>query len=104
MYNPSGKEIGLERQNGKALPSCRSDSPEAEALLTLIDASVHELNQPMTVILGLSELLLAQTDPKSPAAADLSIIVQEMQRMNEVVRGLKLLSHYQTRSQISIKM
>ncbi|MBN1217750.1 MAG: hypothetical protein JXM69_02385 [Anaerolineae bacterium] len=76
------------------------DNPttEAEALLMVIDTSVHEMNQPMTVILGLSELLLAQFDPASAEAEDLTIIVREMRRMNEIVNGLKLLSHYQPTS------
>ena len=72
---------------------------EAEALLMVIDTSVHELNQPLTVILGLSELLLAQFDSTSAEAEDLNIIVKEMRRMNEIVNGLKLLSHYQSISQ-----
>jgi signal transduction histidine kinase len=69
---------------------------EEEALLLVIDASVHDLNQPMTVILGLSELLLSQVEPDSPFAEDLSTIVEEARRMGETIRGLSLLTHYET--------
>ena len=63
-----------------------------EALLQVIDAGVHELNQPMRAILCWSTLLLSETEPDSPLARDLGIIVEEAKRMSEVVRGLNLLT------------
>jgi signal transduction histidine kinase len=72
----------------------KSSTEDAEALLLLIEASVDELNQPLTVVLVLSELLLSQADANTPLGKDLNIIVKEIRRMSEVVRGLNLLTHY----------
>lgn len=71
---------------------------EAEALLLLLETSVYELNKPMAVVLGLSEHLLSQTEQETPMAKDLEIIVKELRRVNEVVRGLNLLTQYETSS------
>ena len=101
MYEPQfiNKTFLSQHQNGStkqvelSMSQFETSSQEAEALLMVIEASVHELNQPLTVVLGLSELLLSQAEPDTPQAEDLSIIVSEMRRMNEIVRGLKILAH-----------
>jgi len=77
-----------------------SSGEEAQALLLLLDTSVYELNKPMAVVLGLSEHLLSQTEQETPLAKDLEIIVKELRHVNEVVRGLNLLTRYSTRNSI----
>lgn len=100
MYSP--QLFKQQFQNGKTPPldqvmqQLEDTANNANALLLVVDISVHELYQPLTVALGLSELLLAQSEPHSPQAEDLKIIVKEIRRMSEIVRGLKLLTHYQT--------
>jgi len=50
----------------------------------------------MAVVLGLSEHLLSQTEQETPLAKDLEIIVKELRHVNEVVRGLNLLTRYES--------
>jgi len=95
MYEP--QLIKRTSQNYKQVtPPLPESNQEEEALLLVINASIHELNQPLTVVMGLTELLLGQAEPGSALAADLAIIVKETQRIHEIIRGLKLLGHYQT--------
>ena len=88
-----------ERQNGykhvtQAMSLLESTTEEAEALLSVVDAGVQELNQPMTAVLYWSNLLLSEADPDSPLAMDSAIIVEQVKHMSEVVKGLNLLAHY----------
>lgn len=48
----------------------------------------HELNNPLTSILGFTELLLEDIPPQSPIRPDLERIAAESQRARDIVRGL----------------
>ena len=104
MFNPKiiDRINYAENRNGNDTPRQPAPSTnsmeEAEALLLLLETSVYQLNQPMAVILGLSEHLLSQTEQETPLAKDLEIIVKELRHVNEVVRGLNLLTQYETNS------
>ena len=92
-------EIGYaEHRNGNPSASSTGSFEEAEALLLLLETSVVELNKPMAVVIGLSEHLLSQTEQETPMAKDLEIIVKELRHVNEVVRGLNLLTQYESNS------
>lgn len=71
---------------------------ETAALLLLVETSIDKLHQPTTVISGLTEHLLEQTEKGTPLAKDLAIIATEMRHVNEVVRGLSLLTNYPSSS------
>jgi signal transduction histidine kinase len=96
--NLLAKQSINQKEVEHTMQQIHSNSTETEALLLVIGTSVHELNQPMTVVLGLSELLLSEADPGSPLATDLDTITKEIRHMNEILRGLSLLAHYQTPS------
>ncbi len=76
---------------------------EVTALLAVIDLTIHELNDPMTVILGISELLRSQIDPDSPLAADFGTISQQINRMSEIVRGINQLNEHKILHQLNLK-
>jgi len=48
----------------------------------------HELNNPLTTVVGFSELALDSLDPNSPQAADLTVVLKEARRARDVVRRL----------------
>ncbi len=48
----------------------------------------HELNNPLTSILGFAELLLHATPPDAPARHDLEIIAKQAGRARDIVRNL----------------
>jgi signal transduction histidine kinase len=94
------KQISVSKNGTFKVPPASSPAAttneDAEALMVLLETSVHQLNQPLAVILGLSEHLLSQAEQETALAKDLEIIVKEMRRVNEVIQGLKLLTQYQT--------
>jgi hypothetical protein len=63
-----------------------------EVLLRVVDTGLQELIQPMRAVLCWSTLLLSETESQSSIAMDLEIIVDEAARMNEIIRGLDLLT------------
>lgn len=63
-----------------------------DVLLQVLDTSLQELTQPMRAVRCWSNLLLSETESQSPMALDLEIILEEAERINEIVRGLNLLT------------
>jgi signal transduction histidine kinase len=48
----------------------------------------HELNNPLTTVVGFSELVLSSLPPGSPQRADLELVLKEARRARDVVRRL----------------
>jgi len=67
---------------------------EIEAILVLMETMVGELNQPLTVISGLSELLIAEHGPNSRFTADLLIVQRQTRRIKETLAGVKYITRY----------
>jgi signal transduction histidine kinase len=101
VYEPQPANLLENRNNFQQrvkppIPYIQNKIEEAEALLSLIDASLDELNQPMTAVLCWTKLLLSETDSNNPLATDLSIIAQQVSHMSEVLKGLNLLMRYRS--------
>jgi len=54
----------------------------------LVSGVAHEVNNPLTAILGFADLLLEQPDIAESAKKDLRVIVQEAQRTKTIVQNL----------------
>jgi PAS domain S-box-containing protein len=54
----------------------------------LVSGVAHEVNNPLTAILGFADLLSAQDDMPETARVDLNIIIQEAQRTKQIVQNL----------------
>jgi two-component system NtrC family sensor kinase len=54
----------------------------------LVSGVAHEVNNPLTAILGFSDLLLEQEDMPEPAKKDIAVILQEAQRTKTIVQNL----------------
>jgi two-component system NtrC family sensor kinase len=48
----------------------------------------HELNNPLTTVVGFSELVLESLPPDSPQQADMEVVLKEARRARDVVRRL----------------
>jgi signal transduction histidine kinase len=74
---------------------------EKQALVAeLAGATAHELNQPLTSVMGYAELLVRKlaTDPANLRAAQ--VIHSESQRMAEIVRKIGKLTRYETKTYV----
>jgi PAS domain S-box-containing protein len=74
---------------------------EKQALLAeLAGATAHELNQPLTSVMGYAELLKRKIGEDAPAYRAAAVIHSEAQRMAEIVRKIGRLTRYETKSYV----
>jgi PAS domain S-box-containing protein len=68
------------------------------ALAELAGTTAHELNQPLTGVIGYAELLMRQLTIDSPLYGAAEVILAESQRMATIVRKIGKITRYETRS------
>jgi PAS domain S-box-containing protein len=74
---------------------------EKQALLAeLAGTAAHELNQPLTSVMGYGELLLRRLPPGSPERNAAQVIMQESERMANLVRKIGKITRYETKSYV----
>ncbi len=67
-----------------------------EAVIELAGAAAHEMNQPLTGILGRAALLDRKLEPEHPGRRDLEIIREQAERLGRCVARLARVSSYDT--------
>ncbi len=72
-------------------------SERQAAVVELAGAAAHELNQPLTSIMGYAELAMRKVAPESPATPSLKTMLAEAERMAEIVRKLGDITRYKTK-------
>jgi signal transduction histidine kinase len=70
---------------------------EIETLSLLVERNILDLTQPMTVILGLSDLLRPHIDPDSPLATDLTALSKQVERMSQTLKEVNKLVEQKNR-------
>jgi PAS domain S-box-containing protein len=74
---------------------------EKQALIAeLAGAAAHELNQPLTSVLGYAELIRRRVDDTPSVEKAASIILTEAERMAEIVRKIGHITRYETKSYV----
>lgn len=77
------------------------ESRERQALIAeLAGAAAHELNQPLTSVMGYAELLKRKLQPDCEPAVAAQIILNEAERMAEIVRKIGKITRYETKSYV----
>ncbi|MEO7093297.1 MAG: PAS domain S-box protein, partial [Polyangiales bacterium] len=66
----------------------------------LAGAAAHELNQPLTSVMGYAELLRRRLDAGTPQHHAADIIVSEAERMAEIVRKIGKITRYETKTYV----
>jgi len=69
---------------------------KAKVASELAGAAAHELNQPLTSILGFSELLFRRAKGDGPGKEELEQILHEAERMALIVRKIGKIARYET--------
>jgi len=70
------------------------------AVAELAGAAAHELNQPLTSIIGYAELLCRRLEKESPLHNAADIIIAQAERMAEIVRKIGKITKYETKSYV----
>jgi PAS domain S-box-containing protein len=66
----------------------------------LAGATAHELNQPLTSVMGYAELLRRRLETGTPEHHAAEIIVSEAERMAEIVRKIGKITRYETKTYV----
>jgi PAS domain S-box-containing protein len=74
---------------------------EKQALIAeLAGAAAHELNQPLTSVIGYAQLLARLLEGNPALFKNVQIIISEAQRMAEIVRKVGSITKYETKSYV----
>ena len=74
---------------------------EKQALIAeLAGTAAHELNQPLTSVMGYAELLARKTTAGTPEHRAASVIAKEAERMADIVRKIGKITKYETKSYV----
>ncbi|HYA14178.1 MAG TPA: PAS domain S-box protein [Syntrophales bacterium] len=71
-----------------------------QSVLEIAGTVCHEMNQPMQIIAGYSELLLMKTSENDPIYKKLSAITEQIRRMSTITRKLMMIKDYKTQDYI----
>ncbi|TMA20174.1 MAG: hypothetical protein E6J84_02865 [Deltaproteobacteria bacterium] len=72
------------------------EAEKAAVVSELAGAAAHELNQPLTSVLGFSELLFRRTREHEKGREELAAILREAERMAQIVKKIGRITHYET--------
>lgn len=91
------KVVLVQRRRADALSLRREESAAKNAMIVeLAGTAAHELNQPLTVVLGYAQLLAKKVEEESPMAKQLGLLRKEAERMAEIVKKLGQITRYET--------
>ncbi len=68
--------------------------------IELAGAAAHELNQPLTSVMGYAQMLVRKLPPNDPHLRIVETILNEAERMAAIVRQLGSLTRYETKSYV----
>jgi signal transduction histidine kinase len=71
-----------------------------QGVLEMAGTICHEMNQPMQIIAGYSELLLMKTSENDPIYKKLNTIIEQIRRMSNITRKLMMIKDYKTQDYI----
>ncbi len=76
------------------------ESERNAVIVALAGTAAHELNQPLTSVMGYAELLRRKLKEEDPSYRAVDIIYREAERMAELVRRIGKITRYETKSYV----
>ena len=97
IFTDVREKLRMEARLSSAQEELR-EQEKSLALAELAGTTAHELNQPLTGVIGYAELLMRQLTRDSPLYEAAEVILSESQRMAAIVRKIGKITRYETRS------
>ena len=99
IFTDIREKLRMEARLEKAQEELRSREKQA-IVAELAGAAAHELNQPLTAVIGYAELLRRQLEDHPQLSHAANVIVGESERMAEIVRKVGTITKYETKSYV----
>lgn len=93
------ERVRVEEQLAQAHKKLELSEKQA-VLAELAGATAHELNQPLTSVMGYAELLIRKLEQEAPGHHAARVIYDQAQRMAEIVRKIGRLTRYETKAYV----
>ena len=79
------------------------ESEKNAVIVALAGTTAHELNQPLTSVMGYAELLKRRLKEEDVSYKPVDIIYREAERMAEIVRKIGRITRYETKAYVGSK-
>jgi signal transduction histidine kinase len=99
IFTDVRESLRMEAELAKAQEDLR-EREKGAAVAHLAGATAHELNQPLTSVIGYAELLQRRLESDSPLTHAAKVIVTESERMAEIVCKIGKITKYETKSYV----
>lgn len=99
VFTDLRERLRMEQRLDRAQEELREREKQA-IVAELAGTTAHELNQPLTSIIGYSELLKRGLPANSPLTNGANVIIGEAGRMAEIVRRIGRITRYETKSYV----
>jgi PAS domain S-box-containing protein len=99
IFTDLREKVRMEQRLAQAQEQILAQERQA-IVAELAGAAAHELNQPLTSVMGYAELLKRKLDPQAPGYGAAEIIFNEAERMAEIVRKIGKITKYETKSYV----
>jgi PAS domain S-box-containing protein len=99
IFSDQRERLRMEERLASAQEKLAVSEKQAVAV-ELAGAAAHELNQPLTSVMGYAQVLLRKLPPDSAHQPAVRTILEESDRMAAIVRKLGSLTRYETKSYV----
>jgi PAS domain S-box-containing protein len=99
IFTDLREKLRIQSELERAQEELRNREKQA-FIAELAGAAAHELNQPLTSVIGYAELLSRQLAREPQMLKSVQVIVSEAQRMAEIVRKVGSITKYETKSYV----
>ena len=99
VFTDLRERLRMETKLSQAQEELRTREKQA-LIAELAGAAAHELNQPLTSVLGYGELLLRRAQDVGAVQSAATIILQEGERMADIVRKIGKITRYETKNYV----
>jgi PAS domain S-box-containing protein len=76
------------------------ESEKNAVVVALAGTAAHELNQPLTSVMGYAELLKRKLAANDPSSKSIDVIYREAERMAEIVRKIGKITRFETQAYV----